>query len=254
VINLAVIDMLVGGIVVYDLFYRPGVVCNYWKWLSIEEEKFYFMLGIVWLLPLGSLVNIAITALERVHATFFPFEHLGLKKWLYRLLIAVVWVIPGSITTSFILLTLSEETVLCGLYMYGTSAFICILINCVSYTSIVIKVRVGAQLQRHGAAGRERKLTMTLLIMTVVSMLLYLPPVLHHYAILITKFEIVRSLSPSTAFHLSNASLFLFYANSLVNPVLYAIRIPEYRSAVLGLFCKRPQQQRQVTAFPLRDM
>ena len=31
VINLAVIDMLNAGIVVYQLFYKPGVNCNLWK-------------------------------------------------------------------------------------------------------------------------------------------------------------------------------------------------------------------------------
>ena len=43
VINLAVIDMFVGGVVVYDLFFRPGVDCNLWKWPSIEEGIFSFI-------------------------------------------------------------------------------------------------------------------------------------------------------------------------------------------------------------------
>ena len=30
-INLAVIDMFVGGAAVYYQFYQPGVVCNLWK-------------------------------------------------------------------------------------------------------------------------------------------------------------------------------------------------------------------------------
>ena len=44
----------------------------------------------------------------------------------------------------------------------------------------------------------------------------------------------------------------LLYANSLVNPILYAIRMPEYRSAVVGLFRKR--LQRLVVVLPLRNM
>ena len=117
--------------------------------------------------------------------------------------------------------------------------------------SIVIKVRCGAHPQHHGAAIRERKLTMTLLIVTVVSLLLYLPHVIWLFVLYIGKFEIFRSLS-SVAYHLHAALLFLAYANSLVNPILYAIRMPEYRSAALALFRKRPQRQRQV--LPLRDM
>ena len=42
VINLAVIDMLVGGAVVYNLFYLDGVVCNLWKQHSIEYGTYFF--------------------------------------------------------------------------------------------------------------------------------------------------------------------------------------------------------------------
>ena len=61
-------------------------------------------------------------------------------------------------------------------------------------------------------------------------------------------------MSSSAARNLDIALLFLLYANSLVNPILYAIRMLEYRSAVLVLFRKRPQQQRAVQMFPFREM
>ena len=141
-----------------------------------------------------------------------------------------------------------------GIDIYFTYIPICLVIICVSYTSIVVKVRCGAQPQHYGAASRERKLTMTLLIVTVVSLLLYLPFVVTLLTDLTSKSDIFRSLSPSVRFHLYRAILVLFYSNSLVNPILYAIRIPEYRSAFLALFRKRPQQQRQVEVLPLRDM
>ena len=84
VINLAVIDMFVGGAVVYYLFYRPGVECNLWQRhiiyytgtnIFIEVLKSFF--------PITSLTNITIVALERVQATFFPFKHRVLTTWVY---------------------------------------------------------------------------------------------------------------------------------------------------------------------------
>ena len=142
-------------------------------------------------------------------------------------------------------------------YHYGISVLLTFSsifpsIICVCYTCIVIKVRCGAQPHHHGAASRERKLTMTLLLVTVVSLLLYLPHVLWLFDRYISKFEIQWSLSSSVFFHLDSALLFLLYANSVVNPILYAIRMPEYRSAFLALFRRRAQHQRQV--LPLRDM
>ena len=73
VINLAVIDMFVGVIIVYFLFYRIGVLCNLWKGNLIEfeaSEIFIQALGSSFLI--ASLTNITIIALERVHATFCP--------------------------------------------------------------------------------------------------------------------------------------------------------------------------------------
>ena len=152
------------------------------------------------------------------------------------------------------MLLLQFDKLYYGLYLHATFLLICFLSICVSYSSIVVKVRCGAQPQHHGATSRERKLTITLLIVTVVSLLLYLPHVIMDYVVFISKFKILQSLSFSVVFHLNSALKVLFHANSLVNPILYALRMPEYRSASLALFRKRSQQQRQVAVFPLHDM
>jgi len=251
VINLAVIDMLVGGVAVYVLFYQPGVFCNLWNWHSIEVRT--IMSVVIVSFCTASLTNLVIIALERVHATCFLFRHRVLKKWVYRLIIAVVWVTSGLVTIASVLPQQFKETYYYGFYLLLIIILIGLLIICVSYSSIVIKVRCGAQPQHHGATSRERKLTMTLLIVAVVSLLLYLPHVILLSVIFISKFKIWWSLTPSVRFHLDQALLVLLHANSLANPILYTIRLPEYRSALLALFRKRPQQQRQV-AIVLRDM
>ena len=250
VINLAVIDMLVGGIAVHNLFYWTGIDCNLWKLYSLEVSTDNFIGVLIALFPLGSLTNITIIALERLHATFRPLKHRVLKKWVYRLIIAVVWVTSGLVSIASARLLYYRETHYYGRYFLFTYFPISLVIICVSYTSIVIKVRCGAQPQHHGAASRERKLTMTLLIVTVVSLLLYLPWVVAWHTLWVSKL----SLSPSVQFHLKNALLVLFYANSLANPLIYIIRMPEYRSAFLAIFRKRPQQQRQVEVLALRGM
>ena len=249
VINLAVIDMFVAGTVVCALFYYPGSSCYLFKWdWTFIHLPFEFF-------PFATLKNISIIALERVHATFYPFRHRVLKKWVYGLLIAVVWVISGLLTiASRLFVRFGIESHHYSYSVFLAFSWISLMIICVSYTSIVIKVRRGVHIQRHGAASRERKLTMTLLIVTVVSLLLYLPHVAFLSALYISKYEVWWSLSPSVAHHLDKALLFLLYLNSLVNPILYAIHMPEFRSALLALFRKRRQHQRQVAVLPLRDM
>ena len=251
VINLAVNDMFVGGIAVYYRFYYAGTNCNLWNYSTAVSISISIH-ALMKLFVFGSLINIATIALERVHATFFPFKHRVLKKWVYLLMIAAVWITSGLVTIAYMLLRQFKVFYRHNLYL--TLISICLFIICVSYTSIVIKVRCGAQPQHHGAANRERKLTMTLLIVTVVSLLLCLPYVTSYHVSHNSKLKLWRSLPPSVRFHLRSASLVLFYTNSLVNPILYTIRMPKYRSALLALFRKRPQQQRQVAVIPLRDM
>ena len=157
VINLAVIDMFVGGFVAYTMFYSPGVLCHVFTWRSIENWTFDILQAFSVFFPLSSLTNMAIIALERVHATYRPFKHRLLKKWLYGLIIAVVWISSGLVIVTYILFAHFNK-IAHQHYLRTTFFFICLLIICVSYTCIVIKVRCGAQLQRHGAACRERKL------------------------------------------------------------------------------------------------
>jgi len=251
VINLAVVDML-GGVRACVIFYYLGFICNLWNWNSIGEGVALMVVSILSAFFLAaSFTNVAIIALERVHATFFPLRHRVLKKWVYRSVIAIVWVTSGLVTicqTCMLLIKFDLSRLYYVGYFRATFCLTCLLIICASYSSIVIKVYCGAQPQHHGAASRERKLTITLLIVTVVSLLLCLPNVISMYFVI----PISQSWSLSVRFHLGRAFDVLLLANSFANPIVYAMRMPEYRSALLALFRKRIQQQRQL--LPLRDM
>ena len=116
VINLAVIDMFVGGAVVHELFYIPGVLCNLYKGHSIGYVTYIFTIALLALFPMASLTNITIISLERVHATFRPLRHRVLKKWVYRSMIAVVWVVSGLLAIAFQVLARFKE-----IYYYSIS-------------------------------------------------------------------------------------------------------------------------------------
>ena len=81
--------------------------------------------------------------------------------------------------------------------------------------------------------------------------MLYLPDVIFHF--LDSATDNISSMSKVTSVRLHNTLLVLFYANSLVNPILDAVRMPKYRPAVLALFRRRPQQQRKVAVLPLKE-
>ena len=93
VIHLAVTDMLSGAVAVYVLFYWFGVIYNVWKGhVNVDLAEFLATTVLSFFLGM-SLTNITIIALERAYATFRPLRHRVLKKWVYGLLIAFVWVV-----------------------------------------------------------------------------------------------------------------------------------------------------------------
>ena len=250
-INLAVADMLV-GVFSTDEFRYVGVnLCNLWEDILPVKPAVYVMRHFSVLFPVASVTNISVISLERLHATFLPLRHRVMQKWIYGLIVAIIWVTAGLVSTGAVVI---EQFKRRSHYFYLWNSFdlICLLIIAVSYVSIVIKVRCGAQPHHHGAASRERKLTMTLFIVTVVSLLTWLPFVIISFLYFTT--DIFSSVS-RIAFDRLNLVLIIFYcANSLVNPILYAARMPDFRRTLVALFRRRPQQLNQAPVIPLCDM
>ena len=173
VISLTVADMLVGvlsgGYV--QFYFLQG--CRLIK-LNLSWEVGFSLSGFSLFFPFVSLTNIAVISVGRFHATFRPFRHRLIKRWVYVVAITAVWVFP-----LIVLVILGVELLyLIGYHHYILESFclLCLIVTFVSYTSILFKFRFGAHPQRHCAALlRQRKLTVTLFITTLVSLLLWLP-------------------------------------------------------------------------------
>ena len=110
-----------------------------------------------------------------------------------------------------------------------------LLVICVSYIPIYIKVHCGPNLQHHGAANREKQLTVTLVVVTVVSLVTWLPGVIL-FILVYNKITSYHLMSFEWSFHVGLAFTVLTTANSLVNPILYAVRMAEFRKIVCQLF------------------
>ena len=255
VINLAVADLFVGGYLeVMDFFYI-GVYCNFWQYNLSYFELWHSVISAVYhTFVLTSIINLAAISLERLHATFRRFKHRLIKKWMFGGAVALIWVTAGLYSIAFkVILKLGDQNqvyyLLASFYSFISICLFFIFVSCVS---IAIKIDCGARPQHHGAARREKKLTKTLFIMTVVSLMLWLPLVVLLCLVWLGDSSVI-SLSPSTSFHLHQAFSILYYANSLVNPILYAFRIPEFKRALVSLLRCRSQPA-TVQDFPLDVM
>ena len=232
VINLTIADMFVGGF--SSLYLLLLLECDIWEIHLTLGLTIIIEFLCIWF-PLTSLTNIAVISLDRMHATIRPFRHRLIKKWVYGVTIAGVWVSAAMVSTAILIL----EVYVYGkefIYLLQSYCFLCLLVICVSYSSIVVKFLCGAHPQDHGAVRRQGKLTVTLFIMTIVSLLMWLP----HAVFIFLPSSKFLSFQESSRLNYSLNSLVLM--NSLVNPIVYTIRMPEFRRALLVLF-KRQQRQ-----------
>ena len=241
IINLAVADMLVGGFSTFHLSYSYGQTCNIWK--SDSGIIFHLRIAIALLFLVCSLANVTAISLERVHATFWPFKHRVIKKQVYNVIIAVTWITAGSMSLAYITLT---EFKAWSIYFYLWNSFntICLSVICISYASIFVKVRYSSQGLHSNASTRERKLTATLFTVTFLSLVLWLSYVVNRLLLEASNFSIMPPL------RLDFFLVFLFHTNSFINPMLYLIKIPGFRRALIALFKICCPQNRKVQVFP----
>ena len=88
VISLTVVDMLVGVLRVGHVQFGLLRQCRLIKLnLSLELELLLSSFDLFF--PFVSLTNIAVISLERFHATFRPFRHRLIKRWVYVVALAV---------------------------------------------------------------------------------------------------------------------------------------------------------------------
>ena len=241
IINLTVADMFVGGFSQFFLFGYLQLLleCDIVK-MNLSQELEVIIYFLFYWFPLTSLTNIAAISLDRVHATIRPFRRRLIKKWVYGVTIAGVWVLAAMVSTATLILVRYEKVWLYSLYLWLSYCCLCLFVICVSYSSIAVKFLCGAHPQHHGAANRQRKLTVTLFIMTIVSLLMWLPFAV--CAFLVVQSSIMKFLSFRELVRLDVSLNILYFMNSLVNPIVYTIRIPKFRKALLLLF-KRQRRQ-----------
>ena len=244
IIHLAIADLLVGAIS-GPMQVHAVMACCYGEIRDITFSR--ISLAIRPFFPFASLVNLAFISLERVHATYRPFKHRLIKKWVYGLVIAFIYlstICKGTIE-------IVTDWPLNSIWIF--SYFILLVIICLCYISIYIKVRCSRQHQLHGVAGlRERKLTSTPFLVTFASLLTFLPGLIWESMIFLHNISIPNW---STYLQIGGTTRTLVLANSLINPILYAVRMPEFRVGILKLvFCRTPQDHRNPVEYPLRNL
>ena len=251
VIHLAIVDLLVGAVTGPLQIESLGqFICHLWE--NDKLKRILFTVAALYHIDKVSLLNLAFISLERTHATFCPLKHRFVKKWVYRVVIVVTWLVP--VVMIYVMFGRSslihDIMIVFWVYFLYTSILLLVIFAC--YISIYIKVRCGRFAQLHGAAGlRERKLTSTMFLVTFGSFLTFLLSIVC-YGGPIFYFKLLLSLPFTSLFHFQMATVTFLLFNSLINPIIYAIQMPEFRAGVLQIIFRRSPRRPHPVNIPLQ--
>ena len=248
IIHLAIVDLLVGAVSgPLNIEERIAWLCPLWKIRRMTNWSYHLSFAFVNLFSFTSLTNLIAISLERLHATFCPFRHRFVRKWVYRAIIIVIWLIAIVREVAQIFLWEISYFEVIHTYLYILFYAVSLFVICVSYILITIKVRCSRHPQFRSRSKRERKLTGTALTVSLVSLLCFLPLIIYLACAGL-------SFSSFANFHIYLAMLVLFLANSLVNPIIYVLRMPGFREGLLQLVYRNPDISNASANLPLRNL
>ena len=138
VINLTVADMLAGGIFLAQIFFSLDSHCKFSKFNLGSYRRavplYFAIYFLIYLFPLTSLTDIAMICLQQAHATFRPFKHRVIKKWVYGVAIVFVWVLAA--TVSALLVSLTFFTKGRSHYFYLWQSYNCLCLFVISKNNV----------------------------------------------------------------------------------------------------------------------
>ena len=241
VINMAFADLMVGAVILPIYIYALGAVYKFWTGGWSMSLKIFYQLADSFFM-LASLNSAASISVERFFAIYWPFKHRTLSKTAYRIVSFMVWTLALVIAAVWTTLGnfISGKD---ALYVTTPCILILMLIICGCNIGIWIKWQHGRirPLQGRNRDLQNRRLTNTLMFVSILALVSWLPVIIFNYIIYVYNVQI-----PLKYYHLVNA---LSYSSSFANPVVYALRIPEVRGA-LALCCFR----RQTAAPGMKDV
>ncbi|XP_032242230.1 adenosine receptor A2a [Nematostella vectensis] len=232
-INLSVADLIVGAVTI------PMYMSVIWPGSNFTLHKnFHYYLSFIaidLLSGFGSVVGLTIIAIERLYSVQFPQRHRNTTRAVYYGLVAATWVLAGLQMLLRILHGYSYISFTAFFYCMVVSLTVCLCIICSSYSAVWVRVHFKRPAQRTQTRDhtREMKLAATLAIITVLFVLTWMP--FHILNIICFFTKSCEGVPPAIVYSFK----LLHYSNSLINPVVYSSRFPEYRRTIRKVLCCR---------------
>ena len=220
VINMAFADLMLGALLIPLFIYIRLGIDFYKLWTrNVNLSLTYFYETVYFISLAASLLCATFISCERFYAIYRPFKHRTLTVRTYRIVIFTLWTLAALNSSLGILIPLKLQV-----HSRFSSGLILIIIICGCNIAIWRKFQHGniASQQQNRNLQNER-LTKTLLFVSILALLCWLP------VIIVLN---LNDLGVSIPWRWFVIAIFLNYSNAFVNPVVYALRIPEFRQAL----------------------
>lgn len=234
-ISLAVADLLVGAVAIpMFIHYIGGSVTNWW---DVDDHVQPAQTAIEIFASYASIFFLVAIALERLYAALSPVGHDNLKPIVYYIVITSIWLLSVLLG---VLSFLREEHVGAadneGVFLFIMILLALSMITIVVAYSVIACILLGA---RNKSDDFQKRMAVTLLILSLIFIVTWLPFKVINY---IFHFQRGATLSCSPGdfaclYHAIYATKFLHYFNSVVNPIIYALRVKDFRTGVRRIFC-----------------
>ena len=230
VVNMAFADLM-SGAVSLPLYVYTSIGPSYRLW-----KTSYKALEIGWdvtdnTFSEASLISAVFIAIERFYAIYWPLKHRTLSTKAYYITIVIIWTLALLVSAVFNPVKyLIPEKAATYAWMSFPLLFLFIVCACnIGICRTFHKRKVSSQ--QGNRASQTRRLTVTLLLVSTISLLSWLPLVTANYIF-------VQNINTSKWHLIYRIINILNFSNCFVNSVLYSLRIPEFRQALALCFTR----------------
>ena len=233
--NMAFADVMLGAVSLpLYIYLRVGFRQPLWRKGVLEPlEAFFLWIDLIFLQ--ASLISAVFISCERFYAVYWPLKHLTVSTRAYAIVITLIWTLAFIVKAFFKLVRdlLPTKT---SVYRMTILISIFLLVLCCCNIGIWWKFQQRNSASRNAIhqqnrARQARRLTKTLLIVSAAAVFSWLP-----HAIILNMTAAHMVSVPIIIFH---CFYVLTYSSSFVNPIIYALKIPEFRQSLITLCSRR---------------
>ena len=168
---------------------------------------------------------------ERFYAVNWPLKHRTLSSKAYAFIITIIWtlaIIAGAVY--FVMERLFSAKAALSVWA--------VVLHIIVFTLCVCNIGIWRKFQKRNVAFSQQnrtvqnqRLAKTLLFVSAAAVLSWIPFVTLYHLIMVHKVSISMKV-----FYFA---IFLNYSNYFINPIVYALLIPEFRQSLILLCSKR---------------